>query len=122
MTIKMQVLKLTLVFCLVGVSMASGKIAGDFVRESLKFQLELAKKLLVKLPVSSVYIYDSVDYFTDGVQRVNDGIRYIEKNNRVATLSVAAQRTVPNANTYKQFMVNVDNIHTDEIGVRVDKC
>ncbi|GLV37561.1 hypothetical protein CBL_20373 [Carabus blaptoides fortunei] len=65
--------------------------SGNFVRNSLKYQYELALKVSQTLK-SDIYLFDSSHHFDDAITEIVDGIRVLKSSDkRFAVLSKAAQ-------------------------------
>jgi len=91
-------------------------VASHFVRVSLGFQIDIAKKVKDGLRKDKIYVFDTSKTFDNAQDKVWSGFRYKQTvDGKVGVLSVAAQATFETANTYRQYTSFEYN--SDDVGV-----
>jgi hypothetical protein len=101
-------------------SMSNDEIRIKLADATLQTQIDLASKVASTIN-TRVYLYDSSSFFStppfDTV--LYDNVRTIRKNGKTALLSIAAQKIVPTADTYRS-LVPPFRIGSDSTGVYVN--
>lgn len=94
----------------------SARLSALLARKCVSIQQDIAQRIRTELAIDRIYVFDLQEYFTNGTQKVTkSGLRYVEKENKIAALSAAAQAVLHNANEYNQFSPTI--LESDSVGV-----